>query len=928
MGAEVSMLTSQDRTDRVSGGAMRGSRLFHSFQALNVGEGRSLYFMQPAGISQIFSRITGDQPSNILGMLGVLGNADLFLLNPNGLLFGPNSRLDLAGSFVGSTAESWVFDGFEFGAIAPQPVPLLTVNAPVGLQLGQAPGRIVNQSIADGVGLTVQPFQTLALIGGDLELPGGRITVPSGQIELGSVRNGRVDWTVAANPLARDRLTFGYEGALERGAIALSEQASVIASQVLGNRASRTQVVAQDLSLVDRSTIVAETSGAFQGASLGFDLANLTVDVGSQILSRTTGPERGGEIGIEASDSIDLRRVSLRNPIAGNGIISQSAAAGAGGAITVNTQQLSLWDGSRIESAAWSTGAGGDIAITVADTLLARGVNPQQPSFPAGITPNTFGAAAGGNLRLTARNVMIQDGANIITGVISNRDELVQLPANAPFRSLLGKPGAGTGTSGDIQIVADHIVIEGANSLAPDTPSQLGSLTLGSGNTGDVSVTANLLQIRQGGLLLSSAVPSVSSLGNPLPNSGTGNVGQLVVRAKTIEVSGANPFFTFGSTLGTQTFGQGNAGETIIQTEQLSVLEGGTVTSGTFTAGNSGQLTIDATQSIDVAGIHGNGLPASIATSANMPDAGLAQALFILNPVPSGDTGELVIRSDRLRIADGGVIGVRHQGTGDAGDMRIRANQVLLTQGGRLSAETQFGMGGNIGLTIQESLLLRGGSTITAEAFGALGDGGNIMLDAGVIIALPAENSDIIANAQGGDGGNISLRTGRLLGLEFQEQLTPKSDVTASSEIGLNGTVNIDLLAVDPNPGRIELSTALLTADEEIATDCRRTTGSSFIASGRGGLPADPRHKLFAQPGLQDWRGAVMDARRLSRRNPLLPRWPQSAAPVPPKDSLIEAEGWLLDSENTIQLVSRSQENLWTSIKRERSKTCSVLRSP
>ncbi|NEP54878.1 MAG: filamentous hemagglutinin N-terminal domain-containing protein, partial [Moorea sp. SIO3C2] len=92
--------------DLIEGGAIRDSNLFHSFSDFNVAEFGRVYFANPAGVANILSRVTGGNVSNILGTLGVLGNANLFLINPNGIVFGPNSRLDVGGSFFGSTADS------------------------------------------------------------------------------------------------------------------------------------------------------------------------------------------------------------------------------------------------------------------------------------------------------------------------------------------------------------------------------------------------------------------------------------------------------------------------------------------------------------------------------------------------------------------------------------------------------------------------------------------------------------------------------------------------------------------------------------------------------------------------------------------------------------------------------------------------------
>jgi filamentous hemagglutinin family protein len=152
--------------DRIDGGAVRGSNLFHSFSQFNVNNGQRVYFADPAGITNIFSRVTGLNVSNILGTLGVDGAANLFLLNPNGILFGPNALVDIQGSFVATTGDRFIFpNGAEFGASNPQAPPLLTMSVPVGVQYGVQPGTITNIG-----NLTVG--QDLTLAGGNLDLQG------------------------------------------------------------------------------------------------------------------------------------------------------------------------------------------------------------------------------------------------------------------------------------------------------------------------------------------------------------------------------------------------------------------------------------------------------------------------------------------------------------------------------------------------------------------------------------------------------------------------------------------------------------------------------------------------------------------------------------------------------------------------------------
>ena len=199
LGTETSIVTPNveikgSPAERIDGGATRGINLFHSFSEFNVGESQRVYFNNPAGIENILTRVTGGKVSNILGTLGVDGGANLFFINPGGIVFGQNSRLDLGGSFLGSTANSFVFgDRLQFSATNPQSPPLLQINVPTGLQFGKNSQDIrVNgisggRSSIQGLGLRVSPGNTLALIGGNINVEGVFLNAPEGQIELGSV---------------------------------------------------------------------------------------------------------------------------------------------------------------------------------------------------------------------------------------------------------------------------------------------------------------------------------------------------------------------------------------------------------------------------------------------------------------------------------------------------------------------------------------------------------------------------------------------------------------------------------------------------------------------------------------------------------------------------------------------------------------------
>ncbi|NJO42382.1 MAG: filamentous hemagglutinin N-terminal domain-containing protein [Cyanobacteria bacterium CRU_2_1] len=177
----------------ITGGTRSGDNLFHSFEQFSIPTNGTAFFNNAVEIRNIFARITGRSLSEIDGLIRANGSASLFLLNPNGIIFGANASLDIGGSFIASTADSILFaDSTEFSAIDPLTTPLLTVSVPVGLQFGQDPGFIINRSQAVNtfgtpVGLEVQADQTLALIGNGVFLDNGNLTARGGRIELGSI---------------------------------------------------------------------------------------------------------------------------------------------------------------------------------------------------------------------------------------------------------------------------------------------------------------------------------------------------------------------------------------------------------------------------------------------------------------------------------------------------------------------------------------------------------------------------------------------------------------------------------------------------------------------------------------------------------------------------------------------------------------------
>src|SRR4028118_520274 len=302
-------------SDRIEGGATRGSSLFHSLREFNIGEGRGAYFGNPSGITNIFTRVTGGNQSNILGTLGVLGKANLFLINPKGIVFGPNARLDVRGSFLASTADSIVFNnGVEFSSANPQAVPLLTVNIPVGLRFRENPGAIVNASsvtqVIEGttlpVGLAVPPGQTLALVGGDVIFNNGFASAFSGNIQLGSVASpGGVSFNITPIGLGLDYTNVGNLGNIE-----LSGLSAVTAS---GPGGGAIALRGGNVTLRDRSSLVSDTFGSMDGRGINIEAARFSLLDRAFVGSTTSGSGAGGPIEIRTAENIELKGIGFED---------------------------------------------------------------------------------------------------------------------------------------------------------------------------------------------------------------------------------------------------------------------------------------------------------------------------------------------------------------------------------------------------------------------------------------------------------------------------------------------------------------------------------------------------------------------------------------------------------------------------------------
>lgn len=504
---------------RITGGTKLDSNLFHSFDKFSVPTGTTAHFDSAPSIQHIFSRVTGGSVSNIDGQLKA--NANLFLLNPAGIIFGPNASLNISGSFVASTAHSVRFaDGTEFSAKSPQTKPLLTVSVPVGLQFRGTAARILNQSqaspeektnsIEQPVGLQVPDGKTLALVGGDVVLEGGNLTAMGGRIELGSVAGtGEVSLTPTEKGW-----TLGYEGVQNFRDIQLSQRIA-------------------DIHQIP-STVDVSGSG---GGDIQVRGANVILTDGSQILATTLGPQPGGTLAVRAQESIQLIGATPDGALS-SGLFAETKGAGHGAELRIKTEQLIIKDGAQASTTVLKegTGRGGDLVVTARSIEMSGSLTYNEELYPSGLFTQTEGAGAAGNLTIQTGRMIVRNGAQASTSTLFHE-----------------------GKGGDLSVKADEIELNGMGSGLFATSEQDAS-----GEGGNLTVNTRQLIVQDEAQVNAST-------------SGAGNAGNVIVHASdSVTVTGGNS----GLFAQVEEEGTGGAGNLTIETERLILQDGAFVSGG------------------------------------------------------------------------------------------------------------------------------------------------------------------------------------------------------------------------------------------------------------------------------------------------------------------------------------------------------------
>ncbi|NEP53212.1 MAG: filamentous hemagglutinin N-terminal domain-containing protein, partial [Moorea sp. SIO3C2] len=465
--------------------------------------------------------------SNILGTLGVLGNANLFVINPNGIFFGPNSRLDLGGSFFGTTADSVLFDnGFQFSATNPDAPPLLTIKGPLGLQYGENSGSIRAQGISgvqsffQGLGLRVQPGKTLALVGSDITLEGFFLEARGGRIELGSVAGPGM---VSLTPKGKGWV-LGYEGienfrdiGILRSLISTSvEEQNDLAAQDSDGAIS---IRGSQLDIGRTSTVRASTFTSLPGGDITIDVRQLTLRDGASVLSNAFDEGKAGNVTVNASESVKLidGLIRPRFPIPST-LSTSTFGAGDGGDILINTDFFLLQNGGQVTTSTRGGGDGGNLTVD-ADSTVQLISSSASGELGSGLFAETFGTGKAGDVNITTGKLMVSDQAFVSASTFGEGDGG---DVNITTGELIVKDGAfvlsltrGEGDGGNLTVDASESVQVIGTSANGELPSALTNLTEGKGDAGE------FLKITTGELIISDrAVVSARSI-QPESSAGT-----------------------------------------------------------------------------------------------------------------------------------------------------------------------------------------------------------------------------------------------------------------------------------------------------------------------------------------------------------------------------------------------------------------------
>ena len=772
LGAESSVVTPNIEVrglpaELIEGGAVRGVNLFHSFNQFNAGDGQRVYFANPVGIEHILTRITGNNSSTILGTLGVDGGANLFLLNPNGIIFGENAQLDIAGSFVATTANSLVFEnGFEFSATTPEAPPLLSIHVTPGLQYGSNhPGATISSAghLAAGQDLTLSAgnlnLQGQLHAGRDLTLQAndtvtvrdstvnpfiasaqGKLLVQGDRIvDIFALNHPNSGFFSGGDMVLRSANSVGGDAHYSSGGSFRIEQLD----GSLGNLFSPYDPVIRSLGDVSFNN--------YEGTSLHILAAGRVYIPG---LVRITGPETGSVGNDYLAEEI---RLSDGTVVPINGSIQSTLDVRAGvspalvGSLGVTGQNFSdsfyrdsLFFRIPENPTLFPTPTNADITINEIAISAPNGLvfltNQYQPN--TALSGNIqISRVRTGNEGLNSSPIFFGDSGSII---VDSRGDITIANSNSGRGTV--RTDSITNKAGDITLIADGSFIM-ANGV------QLAALALGQGDAGNINILVRDSVLMTGNAQMAAFTRGQGDAGNinivalnavsfasdsfistEVKSGAVGNGGNININAGSLSIDG-------NSTVQANTEGQGNAGIITIDANRLELTRGGKVLTTSGGTGNAGDIAIEATDSVNI-----------------------SLGFIITGSTGAGDSGNLSISTRELKVSDGGQISTISSAQGDAGDISIEATDTVnVSNLGFVitgTGESSTGNSGNLFIGTGQLNVSDGGQITTASA--GIGNAGDLSITAIDSVNVSSQGLVTTSSTGAGDSGNLSISTAQL----------------------------------------------------------------------------------------------------------------------------------------------------------------------
>ncbi len=818
---------------RESYGHRTGDNLFHSLKTLNIEAHEVADFSASSSVQHIIARITGGA-SRIDGTLqstltrsGLLSNADLFLLNPAGVVFGPNARLDLGGSFHLSTADylrlgeaerfySRPVEGEVLSSAPPQAFGFLTEEpSPITLEGGSTD--------AAGPGLAVKKGEAISLIGGDIAIggitadgePADRVAAPEGRIGItGTASAGEIGLPGPGIPPP-----------------AASGDVSITGGAVLSTSGAGSGdiYIRGGTFLLKNSTLLADNFGDADGGVVDITADTIRVD-GGQIFSDNQNPDvageevqtgagNGGDIRLSAREAIEITRLSS---IFADSHFQGDAdrEGGRAGSITLSAERITVGSGSTVSSDTYGTGEGGRLTLTGGESVVLE----DDARIFSGALGKTGSAGDGGDILIQSPRITMLREAKINTdtrngggrggdvrmgGPDGTLAAAISVTDSQIFAGAVNGQGEAAGSGGTVELAALEIAFtDGA---------RIGSESLGAGRGGNVTLRAPGGTIRFSGADAggeSSRVLTTAESESP----DAGDAGDITLSAGEIH-------FDRGGGVTASTLGPGDAGTIDITADHLFITDGGRITSSSDHTGAGG-----AAGAIGV----------TLSEVLSLEDSG---SIISTETAGQGPGGDITVAAGSISIRESAAISSasRNAGAaGDAGTLSLTAKGgITVTEKGAVTTEALNAGGGRMVIDSGGMLRVDDGRITTSVQQGA-GNGGDIDAAARFIVL---DNGQVIAKAFEGRGGNIRIVADQFIA-------SPDSLVSASSELGIDGDIFIESPVTDISSILAVLPDQFLDAGQWIVKSCAEQAvedASRFIVKGREGVPA-PVDDWLASP--------------------------------------------------------------------------------